>query len=309
MKNQNLALKITFFALKANQMYRHFLMLILFYSVDFLAQDLSAYKIYNAKGKEVSFKSLVKSANAAPIVLFGEFHDNPIAHWLQLELTQQMFAAHGNNLQLGFEMFEQDQQALLSSYLTGSIPSESLKDTLRLWPNYTTDYAPLVDFAKEKGLSCVATNIQRKYASLVFKKGRAALDTLAEAIKQQMAPLNFTFDTTLSQYQNMKEMGAHMGPGMGWRMVEAQAIKDATMAHFILHNPWRVSKTVHLHFNGAYHSDFYQGILWYLAQEVEPSEILTISTVSQENVEKLEKEHLGRADFIICVPSNMTSTH
>jgi uncharacterized iron-regulated protein len=290
-------------------MFRLFFLLLIFGFQYLSAQDLSAYKIYNSKGKEVSFKSMVKSANGATTVLFGEFHDNPIAHWLQLELTQQMFAAHGNNLQLGFEMFEQDQQHLLHDYLQGKLTSEQYQDTMRLWPNYTTDYAPLVDFAKEKGLSCVATNIQRKYASLLFKKGRAALDTLPEAIKDQMAPLNFAFDTTLSQYQAMKEMGAHMGPGMGWRMVEAQAIKDATMAHFILNNPWRNTKTVHLHFNGAYHSDFYQGIMWYLELEVNPSKILTISTVSQDNVQKLEKDHFGQADFIICVPSNMTSTH
>jgi uncharacterized iron-regulated protein len=286
-----------------------FFIAFIFSALTISAQDLAAYKIYNSKGKEVSFKSLVKSANEAPIVLFGEFHDNPIAHWLQLELTQKMYATHGANLQLGFEMFEQDQQHLLNDYLQGKLTSEQYRDTMRLWPNYTTDYAPLLEFAKEKGLSCMATNIQRKYASLVFKKGRAALDTLPEAIKEQMAPLNFAFDTTLSQYQAMKEMGAHMGPGMGWRMVEAQAIKDATMAHFILNNPGRNTRTVHLHFNGAYHSDFYQGIMWYLEQEVAPSEILTISTVSQANVQKLEKEHLGRADFIICVPSNMTSTH
>ena len=286
-----------------------FFIAFIFSALTISAQDLAAYKIYNSKGKEVSFKSLVKSANEAPIVLFGEFHDNPIAHWLQLELTQKMYATHGANLQLGFEMFEQDQQHLLNDYLQGKLTSEQYRDTMRLWPNYTTDYAPLLEFAKEKGLSCMATNIQRKYASLVFKKGRAALDTLPDAIKEQMAPLNFAFDTTLSQYQAMKEMGAHMGPGMGWRMVEAQAIKDATMAHFILNNPGRNTKTVHLHFNGAYHSDFYQGIMWYLEQEAALSEILTISTVSQANVQKLEKEHLGRADFIICVPSNMTSTH
>ena len=143
----------------------------------------------------------------------------------------------------------------------------------------------------------------------MFKKGRAALDTLPESIKQQMAPLAFAFDTTLSQYQGMKEMGAHMGPGMGWRMVEAQAIKDATMAHFILHNQWRKPSTVHLHFNGAYHSDFYQGIMWYVQKEAPQIKILTITTVSQDNVKKLDKEHFGQADFIICVPGNMTSTH
>lgn len=273
------------------------------------AQDLPAYQIYNSKGKKVSFEQMSKAANASELVLFGEFHNNPISHWLQLELTKRMYAQHSSHLQLGFEMFEQDQQTMLSAYLAGTIPSEKLKDTLRLWPNYATDYAPLVEFAKEKGLSCVASNIQRKYASLLFKKGRAALDTLPEQIKQQMAPLNFAFDTTLSQYQDMKQMGAHMGPGMGWRMVEAQAIKDATMAHFILHNPWRKPETVHLHFNGAYHSDFHQGIMWYVQKEFPSMRILTISTVSQDSIQKLDPEHLGRADFIICVPANMTTTH
>jgi uncharacterized iron-regulated protein len=250
-------------------------------------------------------------ANQVELVLFGEFHDNPIAHWLQLELTQSMFEQHRENLQLGFEMFEQDQQAVLSAYVSNqsNIEEDQLKDTLRLWPNYQTDYAPLIELAKTNQLNCVASNIQRKYASLLFKKGRAALDTLPENIKNEMAPLNFAFDTTLSQYQAMKQMGAHMGPGAGWRMVEAQAIKDATMAHFILNNPWRNAQTVHLHFNGAYHSDFYQGIMWYVKQEAPQMRILTISTVSQENISELDKEHLGRADFIICVPANMTSTH
>lgn len=280
-----------------------------FASFSLFAQDFSAYQIYNCKGKKVSFHQVLKAADQQDLILFGEFHDNPISHWLQLELTQHLYATHGTNLQLGFEMFEQDQQAALNAYLHGNIKDEQLKDSLRLWPNYPTDYAPLVNFAKEKGLSCVASNIQRKYASLLFKKGRAALDTLPETIKQQMAPLTFAFDTTLSQYQDMKQMGAHMGPGMGWRMVEAQAIKDATMAHFILHNPWRKPQTVHLHFNGAYHSDFYQGIMWYVQQEAPQMRILTISTVSQDEVSRLDKAHLGRADFIICVPSNMTSTH
>jgi hypothetical protein len=89
--------------------------------------------------------------------------------------------------------------------------------------------------------------------------------------------------------------------------VEAQAIKDATMAHFLLIN-WN-SDEVFLHFNGAYHSDFYQGIVWYLLQQNPDISYSTISTVSQEDTDKLEKEHLGKADFIICVDNDMTKTH
>ena len=35
-----------------------------------IAQDLPAYKIYNAKGKEVSFKSMSAKANDVDLVLF-----------------------------------------------------------------------------------------------------------------------------------------------------------------------------------------------------------------------------------------------
>jgi uncharacterized iron-regulated protein len=220
-----------------------------------------------------------------------------------------MYAEVGSNLQLGFEMFEQDQQVLLSQYLLGDLTAKQFKDTMRLWPNYETDYAPIIDFAKMNKLFCVASNVQRKYASLLFKKGRKALDTLSLTIKSQMAPIDFIVDTTLSQYKEVYTMGGHMGVNMGKNMVESQAFKDATMAQFIMANPGRKEGSVHLHFNGAFHSDFHQGILWYVQQKQTNMRVLTISTVTQEDVRKLDKEHLGRADFIICVPESMTRTH
>jgi uncharacterized iron-regulated protein len=236
-------------------------------------------------------------------VFFGEFHDNPISHWLQFELMLDLFAQHQSNLVLSFEMFEQDQQAILNDYLNGKLSDKQFKDSCRLWPNYETDYKPLLDFAKEKQLKVIAANIQRKYASLLFKKGRAALDTLSPLIKSQMAAVDFPVDTTLSQYQVVKEMGAQMGANM----VEAQAIKDATMAKFIL--AAMKNETRILHFNGAFHTDFKQGILWYIWKEKPEAKIMTISTVTQSNIYKLEKENSGKADFIICVPETMARTH
>jgi uncharacterized iron-regulated protein len=193
--------------------------------------------------------------------------------------------------------------------LKGNLTAKQFKDTMRLWPNYETDYAPIIDFAKTNKLFCVASNVQRKYASLLFKKGRKALDTLSLSIKSQMAPIDFIVDTTLSQYREVFSMGGHMGVNMGMNMVESQAFKDATMAQFIMANPGRKEGSVHLHFNGAFHSDFHQGILWYVQQKEPNIHVLTISTVTQDDVRKLDKEHLGRADFIICVPESMTRTH
>ena len=276
---------------------------LIFVSTLVFAQKENAFVIYKANGKKASYKQMKALALENQLVFFGEFHDNPISHWLEYELMLDLYAEYQSNLVLSFEMFEQDQQAVLNDYLNGKLSDKQFKDSCRLWPNYETDYKPLLDFAKEKQLKAIAANIERKYASLLFKKGRAALDTLSPLIKSQMAAVNFPIDTTLSQYQAVKEMGAHMGANM----VEAQAIKDATMAKFILAAMQKDTKI--LHFNGAFHSDYKQGILWYIWKEKPETKIMTISTVTQNNIYKLEKENVGKADFIICVPETMTRTH
>jgi len=280
----------------------------IFIFITCFGQHDRAFVIYNAKGKAVKYKDLKTASLKGNIVLFGEYHDNPISHWLQLELTQDAYDAVGTNLMLGFEMFEQDQQAVLNRYLNGSFPEKALKDSVRLWPNYETDYAPLIEFAKANKLQCIADNIQRKYANLMFKKGRTAFDTLPQGILQQMADPYFELDTNLSQYSAMKAMASHMPAGMGGAfMVESQAFKDATMAKFILAN--MQTNSFFIHFNGAYHSDYYQGIMWYLLKAKPELRITTISTVTQTDINTLEKEHLGKADYIICVPEQMTRTH
>ena len=50
-------------------------------------------------------------------------------------------------------------------------------------------------------------------------------------------------------------------------------------------------------------------VFLFIQQAQSEAKIMTISTVSQENISKLDKENLGKGDFIICVNENMTSTH
>jgi uncharacterized iron-regulated protein len=278
--------------------------LVFFISLNAFSQNESAFVLYNSKGKKVSYKKLKKSIVQQEYVFFGEYHDNPIAHWLELEVTKELFAVHGTKLQLGFEMFEQDQQMLMNEYLEGIVSEKTFEDSCRLWPNYKTDYKPLIMFAKQNKLFCVASNVPRRYASILFKKGRPALDSLTETDKSYIAPLNFVIDTTLSQYSALKDMEQHMA---GSHLMEAQVLKDATMSHFILRN--KKAENVVLHYNGAYHSDYHQGIVWYIRQAQPEAKIITISTVTQDNISKLDKENFDKADFIICVPESMTRTH
>ena len=275
--------------------------LILFICLSLQAQEKKAYQLFDKNGKKVSYKKLIKSAEKAEVLLFGEHHNNSIVHWLQLELTKDLYEK--KQLVLGAEMLEADNQKQVNQYLAGEINQKQLDSTARLWSNYNTDYKPLVDFAKERKLKFIATNIPRRYASMVFKNDFQALDNLSEEEKSWIAPLPIPFDINLPGYKAMMEMMAHAGE----KMPKAQAIKDATMAHFILKN--LVENSLFLHYNGTYHSDNFEGISWYLKKSNPALKILTIATVEQENISKLEKENYSKADFILVVDVDATKTY
>ena len=276
------------------------LFITLFLSPSFAQNE--AYIIYNAQGKKVTYQKLVKSLQKSDVLLFGELHDNPIAHWLQLEVTKSL--NNKRNLILGAEMLEADNQVELNSYLEGEIDAAGLDAAARLWPNYKTDYKPLVDFAKKNDLKFIACNIPRRFANKVYMQGFKALDSLSTQEKTWVAPLPIKFDPELKTYKAILEMmGDHGSPSL----VMAQASKDATMAHFILAN--YKAKSLFIHYNGAYHSDEYEGIYWYLKQARPDLNIATISTVTQDDVKKLLEENKGKADFIICVDEDMTRTY
>ena len=79
------------------------------------------------------------------------------------------------------------------------------------------------------------------------------------------------------------------------------------MNNFILQ--YYKTGSLFIHFNGSYHSDNYEGILWHLKNKKPELKYATITTVSQKDVNSLLAENLGRADFIICVADNMTTTY
>lgn len=264
-------------------------------------QKKSAYQLFNQNGKRISYGNMLKQIKKADIILFGEFHNNPICHWLQLELAKDLTS---NGLVIGAEMFERDGEQVLADYLSGTIEHAALDSLVRLWPNYETDYRPVVDWAKEEEISFVGTNIPRKYANLVYKEGFEALDNLSAEEKSWIAPLPIAYDPELPGYKKMLDMISGHG---GENFPKAQAIKDATMAHFILENHKEGGRSLHL--NGTYHSDNFEGILWYLRKKSPQLQYLTISTVEQKQLKKLNEEYKGRGSYILVIPENMTKTY
>lgn len=272
-------------------------------------KEKPAYLIFDAKGKKVNYGTMVKQLEAADVVLFGEQHNNSLAHWLEWELLRDLTTAMPDAYALGLEMFEADDQLIVEEYLRGQIKESYFLKEAKVWDNYHTDYRPLIEWAKDRKIPVWATNVPRRYAHMVAYHGLGVLDSLPAEVKAWMAPLPITIDSELRSYRQMRDMmGGGHGQGMqAENFVAAQALKDATMAYFIVQALKQRSKLIHYH--GSFHSDYHEGIAWYLRRLRPGLRLLTISCVEQEQLNKLEEAHLGKADFIIAFPASMHKSY
>jgi len=267
--------------------------------------QLAPYKIFDKEGHEVSFENMAAAASEHQVVLFGELHNNSLVHWLQFKLLEKLAENH-DDLILGGEFFESDDQLNIDEWLAGKITEKNFEAEAKLWTNYIQDYRPLMKFAFQNNIPFIATNIPRKYASAVSREGIGVLDEFSEDAKGYMAPLPIAVDKDLPGYAAMAEMmhGSGMSPD---NMIEAQASKDATMAHFILQGLADGGRLLHI--NGAYHSNDYEGIVWYLRHYAPDTNVMTITTVEQDDNVTLNQEFQKKADFIILLPTDSPKSY
>jgi len=273
------------------------------------AQNFKTYQFYDKKGKEIKTEKLVKELAEYDVVFFGENHNSSINHWLQLKITEALHKKKNGQIILGAEMFERDNQAQLNQYIEGKFDAKTLKDSARLWNNFATDYKPLVDFAKDKKLKFIATNIPRKYASKTAKEGLESLNNLPEKEKAYIAQLPIKVSLDTPGYPEMKKMmGDHAEGTRVMNFISAQATKDATMAESILKN-FEKGKTF-IHYNGNYHSKEFGGIYWYIKQKNPDLKMAVISVFESEDPELRvpEKEYIP-TDFNLIIPVDMTKTY
>lgn len=176
--------------------------------------DKPAYLLYNQNGKEIKYQKMIKDLESADLVFFGELHTDPISHWLQYEITKDLHEIKNKDVVIGAEMFEADNQLMIDEYLKGIYPDKKFEDEAKLWGNYKTDYKPVLDFAKEKGLKYIATNIPRRYASVIHKNGFEGLKELSSEARKLIGPdLERLYDKNVACYaemMNMEEMGGHV---------------------------------------------------------------------------------------------------
>lgn len=270
------------------------------------AASLPVQRVLDARhGAELSWDRMMDTLAAYDLVFLGEQHDDAATHRLELAVLEGL-AARGHDATLSLEMFERDVQPLLDRYLSGAVSEEEMLAGSRPWPNYPTDYRPLVEFARARGWPVVASNVPRPIASAVGRGGLAVVDTLSAAQRAYVAAaLSCPDDRYREKFlATMAGMGGHGGAdseaaaAMVQRFYEAQCVKDETMGESLAASLAGGRRVVHV--NGSFHSDERLGTVTRVLRRRPAARVLVVSFVPEALAATLDAAGLAaRGDFVV----------
>jgi Uncharacterized iron-regulated protein, COG3016 len=277
----------------------------------------SAYRIYKPDGQPATLEDIVTALARVEVVFVGESHDDPGAHALQRDLLQAAYARYGastaaekRQIVLSLEMFERDVQLVLDEYLAGLIPESQFLACSRPWNNYQHDYRPLVEFAKAHHLPVIAANPPRRYVNLVGREGRDALKKLSQPARALLPPLPYGVASADYESKFRRVMSRMHSPEGGdgerqmanlSRLLDAQSLWDAGMAHAIAEALAQVPRALVVHLNGRFHSEEGLGIPEHLAAYRKGTRMLIVTVVADaDDPETFDVARFGKlGDFVV----------
>lgn len=262
------------------------------------------FVIYNtAEGKEVKPSEIIEAMDSVNVLFFGEEHNDSIGHALQMILFEELFETYGLNATLSMEMFDRDVQHIMDEYLSGLIKRSYFIKDAKVWSNYK-DYEPMVEFAKEKGLSVVCANAPFRYVNIASTQGIEGLMKLGDEAKKALAPLPYQ----MASGAYADKLNALMGHDPNdpnskpaYNMIPGQSLWDATMAYSIYETLQKNADAKILHLNGRFHTEERFGIVQRLAEFDSSVKSIVITLVGDDanypDVKLDDYKHLG--DYII----------
>lgn len=277
-------------------------------------------RIVISHGEMKSVEQMLDTLSKADIVVIGEQHDHKQGHRLELEILTGIYARN-RSVALSLEMFERDVQLVLDEYLQNEISTASFLAASRPWPNYKSDYAPMIEFCKMNKIPVVAANAPRRYVNIVSTKGQQVLLEFSKKSREHFAKLPYSMDIPPEYDRALTEIFSNHDPvpagksgaqssssPMPLYIKEGQALWDATMAESILKGRSRTHRKLILQINGAMHSDSRFGIVDRLSKATSNLKILTISIAPTENYPKVDFGKYEKiADFMILTPLEQQS--
>ncbi|ENM5853222.1 ChaN family lipoprotein [Vibrio mimicus] len=209
------------------------------------------YQLATPKGERISIQNLPADIENADVILIGEWHTHAGIHRFQTDLLKQM-VENGHPMALSMEQFARDAQPVLDEYLAGEIGEQYLIQKANAWPNYESDYRPLVEFAKGQQLPIIAANAPKPIVRCI---GRVGIDYIERLTPEQRQWIAAEINTQDSPYKSTFMASMHHGnPAQNENQFAAQVTWDETMAESIVRylrtNPERKV----LHIAGMFHT-------------------------------------------------------
>jgi uncharacterized iron-regulated protein len=183
-------------------------------------------------GTVVSLEQMLTMAGDARVAYFGETHDNPASHRLELQLLQSLAERHPDHQALAMEMFVRSQQPALDRWVAGLLDEKAFLKEVRWFDNWKMDFAyyrDLLNFARDRHIPIIALNAEKSLVAAVRSKTPDQLGTEEQA---RLPELDLT-----DPYQRgmvVAIFGDHSHGGMQLDgFVRAQTVWDETMAESV----------------------------------------------------------------------------
>jgi uncharacterized iron-regulated protein len=234
----------------------------------------------SAAEHEVTPGQVIDDLAAADVVVLGEEHDNEDVHRAYLRIIEGLYKKR-SNMVISMEMFERDVQPILTEYVFGTASESAFLAAARPWPNYKTDYRPVVEFAKVHGIPVIAANTPRDLARAVAKGGLEAAKGSPYAAANVATPKDEYWEAFKGA---MTEHGSMTADESTVELFyAAQCLKDDTMAESIVE---RLRKeradrpdTILVHLCGRFHSDYRRGTVARILSRDPELRVLVVSAV------------------------------
>lgn len=212
------------------------------------------YNLQSPSGQDINVTDFVEQIKGADVVLVGEWHTHTGIHRFQTALLQAMLADN-DNVTLSMEQFTRDNQAIVNTYLAGEIGEGTLIKQGNAWPNYTSDYRPLVELAKANNIDIIAANAPKQIIRCIAKEGISYIDKLPADERVWLAE---NINTQDSPYKTHFMASMHHGDeSQNESKFASQVTWDETMAESIvnyLSDDLNAGKQV-LHIAGKFHTE------------------------------------------------------
>lgn len=210
------------------------------------------YQLYTPQQQPISLSNWAKSALKADVILIGEWHTHSGIHRFQTDALKQLLTSD-KPIALSMEQFSRDSQQVLDQYLKGEVGEQVLIQQGNAWPNYESDYRPLIELAKASNTDVIAANAPRPVIRCISQQGLEYLDKLNTGERATVAS---DIDLSDSPYKQKFMSSMHHGqPTQQLNMYASQLTWDATMAESIVQYLTQHSGSTVVHIAGKFHTE------------------------------------------------------